>query len=131
MRACDDDRDNNKRRKVENRSHVRPYVEGFVVPGEDAEERVSERPLAPVIVQYVLIVSQVFRQLLVLHQSPLESLPLLRLRLLRLLLSFRAGSVRTPRAFPANDAHRRRRSFPLRFCSPARNPPDLNSPADL
>ena len=114
MRACDDARDNinnKKRRKVENRSHVRPYVEGFVVPGEDAEERVPQRPLAPVIVQYVLIVSQVFRQLLVLHQSPLESLPL-RLRLLRLLLSFRAGSIRTPRAFPANDTHPRRRRFP-------------------
>ncbi|KAL0013556.1 hypothetical protein SO802_000625 [Lithocarpus litseifolius] len=99
--------------KVENRSHVCPYVEGFIVPGEDAEERVFERPLAPIIVQYVLIVSQVFRQLLVLHQSPLESLPFLfSLRFLRLLLSFRAGSIRTPRAFPASDTHRRRHSFP-------------------
>ena len=80
---------------------------------EDTEEHVFEWPLAPVIVQYILIVSQVFWQLLVVHQLPLESLPLLlRLRLFRLLLSFRAGSVRTPCAFSVNDTHRHRCSFP-------------------
>ena len=84
--------------------------------GEDVEERIFERPLAPVIVQYVLIVSQIFRQLLVLHQSSLESLPLLlRLRLLCLLLSFQAGSVWTPCAFSANDTHRRCCRFPWDF----------------
>ena len=46
-----------KEKKVENWSHVCPYVKGFIVAKEDTEEHVFEWPLAPVIVQYILIVS--------------------------------------------------------------------------
>jgi hypothetical protein len=75
------------------------------VPSEDAEQRVLQRPLAPVMVQYVLVVLQVLRQLVVLHQSPIESLIPLRL-LLRLRIDS-AGALGTS---PAVTAHLRRRN---------------------
>lgn len=92
----------------------RPDVERFVVPSKDAQQRVLHRPLAPVIVQYVLVVLHILRQILVLHQSPIKLLLCLRLRLLDLLhdlylldalLVFLRDSVRALVAAPAMVAH--------------------------
>lgn len=57
-----------------NLASSRPDVQSFIVPSEEAEQRVLQRPLAPVIVQNILVVLHILRQLLVLQQSPLKSL---------------------------------------------------------
>lgn len=44
------------------------------MPREQAEQRVLQRPLAPVIVQNKLVVLHILRQLLILHQSPVKFL---------------------------------------------------------
>lgn len=75
------------------------------MPSEDAEQRVLQRPLAPVIVQYVLVVLQVLRQLMVLHQSSIQSL--IRLRRLLLLIRLRVDSAGALGTSPAAAAHLR------------------------
>lgn len=55
-------------RNWKTKTHLRPDVEGFVVPGKDAEDYILQRPLAAVIVQYVLVVLHILWKVLELHQ---------------------------------------------------------------
>lgn len=88
------------------------------MPGEDAEDDVIQWPLAPVIVQYELVVLHVLRKVLELHQRHLllNTLHLLLLRRLRLrLLSLPVVAHLSSR-------------FAGKFLSPANLPADLDRP---
>lgn len=55
--------------------NLRPDIQGLVVDGEDAEEDVFEGPFGTVVAQDVLVVSEVSRQSVVLHELVLDFLP--------------------------------------------------------
>lgn len=50
----------------------RPNVQSLIVQGENAEKNILQRPFASVMILYKLIVLQILRQFLVLHQPPLR-----------------------------------------------------------
>lgn len=100
---------------------LRPDVESFVVPGEDAEKRVLQRPLASIMIQYELIILQILRQFFVFHQSPFL-LPLL-LHFHYLFCFFFLQSLFLLRAFSIKIPHFSSDRQKILF--PARNPPDL------
>lgn len=90
------------------------------MPGEEAEDDVVQWPLAPVIVQYELVVLHVLRKVLELHQRHLllNTLHLLLLRRLRLRLRLLSLPV---------VAHLSSR-FAGKLLSPANLPADLDRP---
>ena len=53
--------------------YVRPDVESLVMPREGTKEGISERPLASIMVVYELVILQITRQLIELHQPPSHS----------------------------------------------------------
>ena len=98
--------------------YVRPDVEGLVVPSEDAEDDVLQRPLAAVVVQYVLVVFHVVWQVLKLDQHPLPLLVIIPTLLLLLLLLLLLATLPVV-------AHRCRKTTPI--CGPP--PADLSRPS--
>ena len=55
--------------------YLRPDVQGLVVDSEDAEEDLFDGPLGTVVAEDVLVVSEVSRQCVILHELVLHLLP--------------------------------------------------------
>jgi len=55
--------------------YLRPDVQGLVVDSEDAEEDLFDGPFGTVVTEDVLVVSEVSRQCVILHELILHFLP--------------------------------------------------------
>ncbi len=64
-----------RERGAENAKNLRPDVESLIVEGEKRKESGSERPIESIVSPNVLIVTEILRQCLELHQLVLHPAP--------------------------------------------------------